>query len=214
MGIVLAVRTLQLDFPRLWHINLKGSIGQRCIGRKTVLVPEFSRSQRLDARHYVIFERDAGLEIYDRNMFLPEVAVHWGFAEYVGREILGGRDRSISDLAIGPAHTDVVNTQIFVRRGVSEHELPECLHPGLALNANDRSGLAQPTAIVLKTHRLVPAFEDKGFLRKIRRSISLRLGPKRRREQYQGEKRKNSFKHGEYCKCVIKKAAGMTPVPT
>src|SRR6266576_200359 len=101
------------------------SFGQRCMGRKTVLVPEFSRSQRLDVRHYVIFERDAGLEIYDRNMFLPEVAVHWRFAKYVRREILGGRDRSISDLAIGPAHTHVVEIQIFVRGGVSEYELPE-----------------------------------------------------------------------------------------
>ena len=100
----------------------------------------------------MVLERDAGMNSNDRDVPLAIIAVHRSLAENFGSEVLRGGCRRVDNLPVTFADANIINREVFVRRGVSEYQLSKCLNSRLAFDANGGRAFTHAAAVVLKTH--------------------------------------------------------------
>ena len=100
----------------------------------------------------MVLERDAGMNSNDGDVPLAIIAVHRRLAENFGSEVLCRGCRRANNLSVMLADSNIINGEVFVRRGVSEHQLSKRLNSRLAFDANSRGGFTHAAAVVLKTH--------------------------------------------------------------
>ena len=130
-----------------------------------VLVPEISGGERGEsAGDGAVFEGVSGAQGDDGNVPLPVVAVHGSFFQHVGSEILRGRFRRYHHLAIGLAHADIFDIEVFGGRGVSEDQLSEFFDACLALNEHHGLGFADFGSVVFKADAIQNPFQDRGLV--------------------------------------------------
>src|SRR5437773_5293696 len=105
------------------------------------------------------------MNLNDGNVPLAIIAVHRSLAKHYRGEVLRGGCRRVDNFPVMLADSNIINGEVFVRRGVSEHQLSKRLNSRLVFDANSRGGFTDAAAVVLKTHCLVQMLEDEGFLR-------------------------------------------------